>query len=140
MCTSEVKAGARMPVAEFGPLTIIDTVRWAGFQENWTRLHYDRNWVKDHARLPTFIASGEYRQALLLRALMLWAGPRGAITRFRIRHIAPTHEGDVMRFHAEVEQVIDADGFRFVECTVEGRNQNEKPIMTGECKFRLLYT
>jgi hypothetical protein len=28
-----------LPEREYGPLTVADTVRWAGLQENWSQLH-----------------------------------------------------------------------------------------------------
>ena len=129
-----MEIGDRMPARVYGPLTVMDTVRSAGFQENWTPLHYDRDGVRDHARLPTFIVSGEYRQALLLRSLVRWAWPRGAIARFRIRHTAPTHEGEMMRFASEVVKVVNTGGGRLVDCTIEGRNQTEKQIMAGDAR------
>ena len=53
--------GDQIPPREFGPLTIVDTVRWAGLQENWQHLHYDRDQVRQHNGLRTFIASGASR-------------------------------------------------------------------------------
>ena len=71
----DVQVNTELVTREYGPLTIIDTVRWAGLQENTQQLHYDRDWVREHAGLRTFIASGAYRQALLMRMLTDWAGP-----------------------------------------------------------------
>ena len=62
----DVTVGDAIPPREHGPLTIVDTVRWAGLQENWQHLHYDRDHVREHNGLKTFIASGAYRQALLI--------------------------------------------------------------------------
>ena len=54
----DVTVGDPIPPREYGPLTIVDTVRWAGLQENWQHLHYDRDHVREHNGLSTFIASG----------------------------------------------------------------------------------
>ena len=62
----DVAVGDAIPPRVYGPLTIVDTVRWAGLQENWQHLHYDRDHVRQHNGLKTFIASGAYRQALPL--------------------------------------------------------------------------
>ena len=72
----DVVVGDSIPPTQHGPLTIIDTVRWAGLQENSQQLHFDRDHVRQHNGLKTFIASGAYRQALLMRALTDWIGPR----------------------------------------------------------------
>ena len=74
-------------------MTIVDTVRWAGLQENWQHLHYDRDHVRQHNGLKTFIASGAYRQALLMRMLTDWIGPRGWLQKISIRHTYSTFEG-----------------------------------------------
>ena len=98
----DVTVGDTIPSREYGPLTIVDTVRWAGLQENWQHLHYDRDHVRRHNGLKTFIASGAYRQALLMRMLTDWIGPRGWLQKISIRHTYSTFEGDTMRFSARV--------------------------------------
>ena len=88
----DVVVGAEIPVREYGPLTLVDTVRWAGLQENWQHLHFDRDHVREHNGLKTFIASGAYRQALLMRMLTDWIGPRGWLQKISIRHTYSTFE------------------------------------------------
>ena len=90
----DVQPGTELVTREYGPLTVIDTVRWAGLQENTQQLHYDRDWVREHAGLRTFIASGAYRQALLMRMLTDWAGPRGRLRKLSLRHTYSTFEGE----------------------------------------------
>jgi acyl dehydratase len=98
----DVAVSDKIPAREFGPLTIVDTVRWAGLQENWQHLHFDRDHVREHNGLKTFIASGAYRQALLMRMLTDWIGPRGRLRKISIRHTHSTFEGDLMRFSATI--------------------------------------
>ena len=71
--------GDQLILAEYGPLTIVDTVRWAGAQENPERVHFDREFVRENSRMRTFIASGGYRQALLARALTGRIGLHGRL-------------------------------------------------------------
>jgi acyl dehydratase len=49
----DVAVGDTIPPRESGRLTIVDTVRWAGLQENWQHLHYDRDHVRQHKGLKT---------------------------------------------------------------------------------------
>jgi CheY-like chemotaxis protein len=44
----DIAVGDTIPARDYGPLTIVDTVRWAGLQENWQHLHYDRDHVRQH--------------------------------------------------------------------------------------------
>jgi acyl dehydratase len=133
MTLTELKIGDELVAAEFGPLTIEDTVRWAGVQENVERLHFDREFVRENSRLRTFIASGGYRQALLARALTDRIGPRGRLVRLRVRHSAPTFEGDMLRCSARIVAMArESDGVA-ISCDVEGRNQQNEQVLAGSC-------
>jgi acyl dehydratase len=133
MTGSEINVGDQLIATEFGPLTIVDTVRWAGVQENPEPLHFDREFVRDNSRLRTFIASGGYRQALLARALTDRIGLRGRLIKLRVRHVAPTFEGDMLRFRARVtEKSPRADGTAIC-CDVEGSNQQDEQVLVGSC-------
>ena len=101
---NQIQIGDSIPPREHGPLTIVDTVRWAGLQENVQHLHFDRDHVRQHNGLPTFIASGAYRQALLIRMLTDWIGPRGWLRKINVRHTYSTFEGDRMRFLARITE------------------------------------
>ena len=126
MMPAEFAIGEELIAAEFGPLTIVDTVRWAGVQENVERLHFDREFVLENSRLRTFIASGGYRQALLARALTDRIGPRGKLLRLRVRHTAPTFEGDMLRYFARVTETATRPEGIAISCDVEGKNRAER--------------
>jgi acyl dehydratase len=129
----DVDVGAEIAAREYGPLTIVDTVRWAGLQENWQHLHFDRDHVREHNGLKTFIASGAYRQALLMRMLTDWIGPRGWLQKISIRHTSSTFEGDMMRFSAKIAAKSDSS----LVCDLEGANQENRQILTGRCTLIL---
>ena len=133
----DIQVGDSLPRREHGPLTIIDTVRWAGLQENWQQLHYDREHVREHNGLPTFIASGAYRQALLIRMLTDWVGPRGWLKKIIVRHTYSTFEGDTMRFAARVVEKSLNPSDPWVTCELDGRNQDDKQILIGRCTLIL---
>ena len=133
----DVQVGDTMPVRGFGPLAIMNTVQWAGIQENWGRLHFDREHVRAVNGLQTFIASGDHRQALLARALTNWIGARGWLQRFGVRYTAPTYEGDLMR---SVGQVLARSADRdapWIACELEGSNQDGQRTLTGRCTILL---
>jgi acyl dehydratase len=129
----DINVGDSIPSREYGPLTIVDTVRWAGLQENWQHLHYDRDHVREHNGLRTFIASGAYRQALLIRTLTDWIGPRGWLRKISVRHTYSTFEGDSMRFSGHVVEKSADPSDSWILCDIEGKNQENKQILTGRC-------
>ncbi len=133
----QTRLGDQIPEREFGPLTIQDTVRWAGFQENSAQLHYDREHARSHSGLKTFIASGEYRQALLMRVLTDWIGPRGMIRKLNLRQTFPTYEGDLMRFSAKVIEKSANASDPWIVCELIGKNQEDRQILTGRCALML---
>jgi acyl dehydratase len=133
----DVSVGDSIPGREYGPLTIVDTVRWAGLQENWQHLHYDRDHVREHNGLPTFIASGAYRQALLIRTLTDWIGPRGWLKKINVRHTYSTFEGDMMKFGGRVIEISTDPADLWITCDLDGRNQVDKQILTGRCTLIL---
>ena len=133
----QVQIGDAIPPRVYGPLTIVDTVRWAGLQENVQHLHFDRDHVRRHNGLPTFIASGAYRQALLIRMLTDWIGPRGWLRKINLRHTYPTFEGDSMRFFARITEQSSDPSDPWISCELEGKNQEERQILTGRCTLML---
>jgi acyl dehydratase len=133
----DINVGDSIPSREYGPLTIADTVRWAGLQENWQHLHYDRDHVREHNGLRTFIASGAYRQALLIRTLTDWIGPRGWLRKISVRHTYSTFEGDLMRFSGKVVEKSADPSDLWISCEIEGKNQEGRQILTGRCTLLL---
>ena len=133
----DINVGDSIPSRDYGPLTIVDTVRWAGLQENVQHLHFDRDHARQHNGLPTFIASGAYRQALLIRMLTDWIGPRGWLRKINVRQTYSTFEGDMMRFFARVTEKSSDASDRWITCALEGKNQENRQIMTGRCTLIL---
>ncbi len=133
----DVAVGDPLPSRTYGPHTIQDAVRWAGLQENWQHLHFDRDHVREHNGLKGFIASGAYRQALLVRLLTDWVGPRGALRKLSLRHTSSTFEGDLMRFSGRVTLREVASGEGRLTCEVVGHNQDAREILVGTCVLAL---
>jgi acyl dehydratase len=133
----DINVGGSIPSRDYGPLTIVDTVRWAGLQENVQHLHFDRDHVRQHNGLRTFIASGAYRQALLIRMLTDWIGPRGWLCKINVRHTYSTFEGDMMRFFAQVVDKSADSPDPWIVCDLEGKNQEDRQILTGRCTLIL---
>ncbi len=133
----QIQLGDQIPEREFGPLTIQETVRWAGFQENSAQLHYDREHARGHSGLKTFIASGEYRQALLMRVLTDWIGPRGVLRKLSLRQTFPTFEGDLMHFSAKIIEKSPNESEPWIVCELIGKNQEYHQILTGQCTLLL---
>jgi acyl dehydratase len=97
--------GAELPVVDTGPLTLPDFVRWAGYQENWIKLHYDASFADERLGQPGVIQSGHHRTALMTRMVTDWLGSRGWLRRLEVRHTGPVRVGDAVRCEGRVRQI-----------------------------------
>ena len=129
----DLSCGDRLPSHEYGPLTVADTVRWAGLQENWSQLHFDRDYVREHNGMRTFIASGAYREALLFRMLTDWVGPKGRLNKITLRHTYSTFEGDSILYGGVILEKSASSADPWIRCEIEGKNQQGRQILTGSC-------
>ena len=136
MTWTDLKVGAEFASAAFGPFTVVDTVRWAGVQENDERIHFDRDFAREKLGLMSFIVSGGHRQALLARVLTDLAGPRGRLTKLHVRHTAPTFDGDTLCYSTRVKNVVHRSGCVEISCEIEGKNQRNEQVLIGDCVLR----
>ena len=93
--------------------------------------------MRQHNGLKTFIASGAYRQALLMRMLTDWIGPQGRLRKIAVRQTYSTFEGDTMRFGARIEEKSADPTDPWIDCELFGMNQDDKQILTGRCRLML---
>ena len=70
-------------------------------------------------------------------ALTDWLGPRGRLTKMRVRHVAPMFEGDMIRFSVRVTELSTRPDGSLIACEVEGRNQQQDTTLTGSCVLSL---
>jgi acyl dehydratase len=133
----DVTPGLVIPSRTFGPLSIVDTVQWAGFQENWYRLHWDREFARERSGLRSFIASGAYREALLVRAITDWIGPRGVLRKLTVRQSYPTFEGDLIQYSGTVLESPPTAEPSSILCDLRGGNQEQQLILTARCTLVL---
>lgn len=132
-----IALGDTTPSRAYDPVTIIDAVRWAGFQENYAQLHYDRDYVRSEAGLKTFIASGAYRESLMVRLLTDWIGPQGRLCELKTRQAAPTFEGDSVAFSGRVIEKSADEADPWVVLEMEGVNQKGDQVLQARCKLAL---
>jgi acyl dehydratase len=132
----EVGVGDEVVTGAYGGVAIIDVVRWAGFQENYAQLHYDREYVRTEAGLPNFIASGAFRETLMVQLLTDWMGPAGRLARLKTRQTYSTFEGDSLRFSGRITEKSDNADDPWVVCEMEGFNGEDRPILQSTCTLR----
>lgn len=132
-----IAVGDTVPERAYEAVTIVDVVRWAGFQENYANLHYDREYVRQVSGLPGFIASGAYRESLMVRLLTDWVGPGGRLCKLKTRQTYSTFEGDSLRYVGKVVEKSGNPADPWVLCEMEGFNQEGRQILQATCTLIL---
>ena len=133
---AEIAPGDLLPPLHFGPLTIIHTVRWAAFTENWYRVHFDREYAASEGE-GAIIASGGFRLALIARMLTDWLGTNGQLRRLLVRQAWPTHEGEVLTIAGQVEQCKATAAGTTVTCRVWGCDGEHREVLQGTAVVEL---
>jgi acyl dehydratase len=128
----DISPGTSLPKQEFGPHTLINGVQWAGIQEHPSPTHTDRDHVRVHRGLRTFICSGAQREAYLFRMLLDWVGPGGDLRKASLRNTASTFEGDMMCYTGTVVEKSPSADDPWVICEIDAQNQNGEAIITGQ--------
>jgi len=133
----DVEIGTVVPAVEYGPHSLVTAVFWAGFQENKSGLHFDREYVRKSGGANSIVASGALRQSFLTRTLTDWAGPRAFLRAMTVRHTASTYEGDMQVYSANVVEKSQDPNRPWIVCELEGRNQKGEQILKGRCTLLL---
>jgi acyl dehydratase len=66
-----------------------------------------------------------------------WIGPEGQLRKLSLRHLHPTFEGDIIRYSGKVVEKSVGAIPAWVACDVEGKNQDDRQILTGRCTLIL---
>jgi acyl dehydratase len=134
-------AGIELPALTIGPLTHIDLVRWAGYQENWLRIHYDAAHAGRALGAKDAVQSGHHRTALIVRVITDWLGDGGWVRRLSIRHAAPVFAGDTLTCGGSVRALrADTGGPQTIDLDVWARVGSNKTASEGTAVVELRST
>jgi acyl dehydratase len=123
--------GTELPGLEVGPFTLTDFVRWAAYQENWLRIHYDRAYATQRVHGADCIQSGHHRTALLTRMITDWLGTRGRLVRLAVRHTAPVFPGDSIRCRGRIRSSTLGGGEMVVELDISAVTTDARLVSEG---------
>jgi len=110
-----ITPGEALPPLE-RQFTAVDLVAYGAATWDWHRLHYDLEYARS-MKLPGVVVDGQAFGALLARAALDWAGPRGFVTRLSFRMKSMAFAGDTLRAEGEVSAVRAFAGGHLVELT-----------------------
>lgn len=119
----DVEVGTEIspPVRE--RITTQHLVQWAGVAEDYTPIHYDKDWALSQG-LPGVIIHGPFKCALLGRLLTEWMGEKGVLRRLACSHRAMNLPGETLVCRGRVSRTYVKDRQGYVECEVWVENQD----------------
>ena len=114
LCYDDVELGD-----EIQPLVVtVDQTQMFFFSAatyNGHRIHYDKEWARDHEGYDNVLVQGPLQAALLSRALTDWIGGDGRLVAFSVQNRAIAHPGQALTFGGVVtgkrDGLVDLDIF-----------------------------
>lgn len=116
-------------------LTRTQIVMYAGASGDYNPVHSDTEFVQ-FAGYPSVFAHGMLTMGMTGRMLTNYVGD-GRLTYYGVRFVNQVWPGDTLTGTAEVEAIRTEDGVTLVDLTVTTRNQDEKPVLTGQATARV---
>jgi acyl dehydratase len=101
-----------------GPLTTVHLMRWSAAMENWHKIHYDRDFARQHEGLPDLLINGSFKQQFLVQLLKDWAGPQGWLWKASFQFRAMNKVGETLRVWARTTDKREVPGFGLVDLEI----------------------
>jgi len=118
-------------VAQSGPVTRTQIVRFAGAAGDFNPMHHDEPFAVSSGQ-PAVFAMGQLQAAILASAVAQWLGPENVVG-YGVRFRDKVWPGDRLVLRGEV--VEESDGVRSCELTVE-READGAVLITGWARAR----
>ncbi len=100
---------APLPPLCKGAFTSAHVVRWCAAQQNWHKIHFDRDYAQQHAGLPERVINGALKQHLLVQFLEN-AFPGGWIAQLDFRFLGPDLVGHSLEVRGVIIALTPAEG------------------------------
>ncbi|TCT01713.1 FAS1-like dehydratase domain-containing protein [Aquabacter spiritensis] len=126
-----IEAGLALPPLAKGPYTSSHLVRWCAAQQNWDKIHYDRDFAIGTAGLPERVINGALKQHVIVQFLTE-AFPEDAwIWTIQFRFLAPDLIGESLEVRGTIASV-DAIGDQTVASVdIEIWNTSRQKLTTS---------
>jgi acyl dehydratase len=135
----DVSIGDDLPAFPVGPLTSTHLMRWSSATENWHKIHYDRSFSVARDKLPDILIHGSFKQQLLFRHLMAWAGDDGHVWKVNFQFRAMNVVDEILTIWGRVSATDRATDYGLISIEIGIRNQDGKESTPGSAVVALPY-
>ena len=133
---SELSIGDKHEEVVVENLSRTQLVMYAGASGDYNPLHTDGVFTKEIAGYPSVFAHGMLSMGLTGRMLTSYVGD-GRLTKFGVRFTSQVWPGDSLTAQAEVSDIREEDGERFVDLAVTTVKQDGTPVVRGQATARI---
>ena len=133
----DVQVGREIPHEVKEILTTRSIMKWAAAVKDFYEIHYDKDFARA-AGMPSVIAHGPYKLALLARMLQEWVGEEGRLHRISCTHKASNFPGETLVCKGKIASKYVKDGQNFIECDIWVENQDGVVCAPGKALVSVL--
>ncbi len=133
----DVELGIEIPSLAKGPITMMDMVKFASMNGDFSPVHYDNKFAMEMRGFPAAIVHGLQVVTYLSQLLTDWIGPNGALEKFASQVRAPTLAGDTLTMKGKVTKKYTKDSENYLECKVWGKKQDGTVVIQGSATVTL---
>lgn len=136
LSAKDLKVGDTHEEVVIDDLTRTQLVMYAGTSGDYNPLHSDDVYTREVAGYPGVFAHGMLSMGLTGKMLTNYVGD-GRLTKYGVRFTNQVWPGDTLTATATVEAVRSEGDQHFVDLTLETKNQDGKPVITGTATARI---
>lgn len=127
----DVEEGQEIPQLTKGPITSQMMMRWGAAVGDYYPIHYDRDFAKEVAGLPSIIVHGSMKFGFLGELLTNWVGLEGWVRRINVSFRGMDFPGDVITCRGRVTKKYVQDGEHLVDLEIWTENPRGERTTPG---------
>ncbi len=126
----ELKKGTKLPPMSKGRITYKHIVRWCAAQQNWDKIHYNQDYVRQKSKLPDVFINGALKQQFIVQFLSKLFNGRGWVWRVDTEFKSIDFAEQVLVVHGEIADLNKLGEYLLVEINFEIYNSDRQEVTT----------
>jgi acyl dehydratase len=110
----ELKYGAQLPPLKKGRITYKHIVRWCAAQENWDKVHYNQDYVRQKSKLPDVFINCALKQQFVAQFLSRSFGGRGWVWRLDSDFNEVDFAEQTLEVHGQISEISQVPDYLLV--------------------------
>jgi acyl dehydratase len=127
----ELKKGTKLPPLTKGRITYKHIVRWCAAQQNWDKIHYNQDYVRQKSKLPDVFINGALKQQFIVQYLSKLFNGLGWVWRVDTEFKGIDFAEQVLAVHGKIAGIRKLRRYLLVEINFEIYNSDRQKITTS---------